>query len=60
MMEKFLLFESAKFMCVNIDCEKLANLRIILYKECNKCDVIEQLISWVTVFKLTNFHKAQK
>ena len=41
----FLLFEAAEFMCVNTDREKLSNLRIILYKECNKCDVT----SWVTV-----------
>ena len=40
----FLLFEAAEFMCVNTDREKRANLRIILYKECNKCDVTR----WVT------------
>ena len=28
--------------------QKLANLRIILYKECNKCDVTEQSASWDT------------
>ena len=35
----FLLFEAAEFMCVNIDRQILANLRTILYKKCNKCDV---------------------
>ena len=35
----FLLFEAAEFMYVNIDRQIVANLRIILYKECNKCDV---------------------
>ena len=44
----FLLFEVAEFMCVNIVRQKLANLRIILYKECNKCDVTEQSASWDT------------
>ena len=44
----FLLFEAAEFMCVNIVRQKLANLRIILYKECNKCDVTEQSASWDT------------
>ena len=28
-----------EFIDVNIDRQILANLRIILYKECNKCDV---------------------
>ena len=44
----FLLFEAAEFMCVHIVRQKLANLRIILYKECNKCDVTEQSASWDT------------
>ena len=35
-------------MCVNIVRQKLANLRIILYKECNKCDVTEQSACWDT------------
>ena len=35
----FLLFEAAEFMYVNIDRQIVANLRTILYKECNKCDV---------------------
>ena len=44
----FLLFEAAEFMCVHIVRQKLANLRIILYKECNKSDVTEQSASWDT------------
>ena len=44
----FLLFEAAEFMCVHNVRQKLANLRIILYKECNKCDVTEQSTSWDT------------
>ena len=35
----FLLFEAAEFMYVNIDRQILANLRIILYKECKRRDV---------------------
>ena len=57
----FLLFEVAEFMCVNIVRQKLANLRIILYKECNKCDVTEQSASWDTVLKdvkIKNIHVA--
>ena len=37
-----------EFMCVNIVRQKLANLRIILYKECNKSDVNEQSAIWDT------------
>ena len=39
----FLLFEAAEFMCLHIVRQKLANLRIILYKECNKSDVTIEL-----------------
>ena len=35
----FLLFKAAEFMYVNTDRQINANLRIILYKECNKRDV---------------------
>ena len=52
----FLLFEAAEFMCVNTHHKKVANLRIILYKECNKCD----MTSWVTCGRIVQVYKQIK
>ena len=43
-------------MC-NIVRQKLANLRIIFYKEYNKCDVTEQSASWDTCDRASSPHR---